>query len=94
MKIYYLLIIMFISSCGESNSNEPTQCSVVDLNSCGEDKFCFFEDGQCNGDGTCKDKPEVCTEIYAPVCGCDGITYSNPCFSYGSGMSIRKVGEC
>ncbi len=35
----------------------------------------------------------VCTEIYDPVCGCDGITYGNGCHASCNGVSSVK-GEC
>jgi hypothetical protein len=44
--------------------------------------------------GTCEEMPFVCPEVYEPVCGCDGETYSNACFAQQQGAQISYEGEC
>ena len=36
----------------------------------------------------------VCIEIYDPVCGSNGITYSNSCFTQAAGVYEYSLGEC
>ena len=36
----------------------------------------------------------VCLTVYDPVCGCDGVTYSNSCYADGSGVTSYVSWEC
>lgn len=63
---------------------------------CSEGEFCKLPPGSC-----CCDYQGVCTPIAGgcplymdPVCGCDGLTYDNPCFAEMAGQSIDYWGPC
>jgi len=70
-----------------------------DLGQCPDGEFCQYDVGSCGAEGTygtCTSIREagVCAQLYAPVCGCDGITYYNSCESESAGVSIASEGEC
>ncbi len=61
------------------------------------DTFCEFPPGTCevaDNFGECVPISNACPDIYDPVCGCDGLTYSNACEARQASVSIDHAGEC
>lgn len=53
--------------------------------------------GACGGadlPGVCVPPADACGEIYQPVCGCDGRTYSNDCERLRARAQINHEGPC
>jgi hypothetical protein len=59
---------------------------------CAADSFCSGT--TCGGAGTCARRPEACTALYQPVCGCDGRNYGNACAAANHGIRVASSGEC
>ena len=60
---------------------------------CAQGEYCHKEEG-CEGSGVCLMRPDACTEQWVPVCGCDGITYSNTCHAEAAGANVAFAGQC
>ena len=65
---------------------------------CAADEYCRFPDGNACGrggvSGTCQKRPEICTKEFMPVCGCDGMFYSNRCMAHMGGTDVDFEGFC
>jgi hypothetical protein len=65
---------------------------------CASDLFCQHQAGALCGaadaPGECVAIPEVCADIFDPVCGCDGVTYGNACEAAANRAGILELGAC
>lgn len=79
-------------------SHEGESCGGRGLRPCADGLFCSYPAaaicGRADGTGTCARRPEMCTALYDPVCGCDGLTYGNSCSAASAGISVSVRGAC
>ena len=64
---------------------------------CDAGLWCQMPAGQCgvaDGVGTCAKAPEICNQIFRPVCGCDNRTYGNDCERQAQKVAKAHDGPC
>jgi Kazal-type serine protease inhibitor-like protein len=93
-----LLAPTLLGARGCTTAVVGSECGGLQGISCGPTLFCdFAADAACGAadqTGTCRERPDACAEIFAPVCGCDDQNYENACAANRAGVSVASTGDC
>jgi len=61
---------------------------------CPGEEVCDVHGCWTGATGTCVPAPGACSDLYEPVCGCDGATWGNDCARLSAGVALDHDGEC
>jgi Kazal-type serine protease inhibitor domain len=76
-----------VAGTGGTSCTSPSGCATA--------QYCDFSNNRCTGAfGSCQARPQGCTANVDPVCGCDGVVYSNACLAAAAGTDISDLGGC
>ncbi len=75
-----------ITNCIGGNICVKKQLECEENSDCARGEICV--------EGFCKVESCVCPEIYAPVCGENGVTYGNACYAGCDNVVVVHEGEC
>lgn len=92
----YCLLMQNGVAAWDSQAGCENLTTCNEHNDCSQGWICAKPLGQCDAAGVCQPPPESCaaSQIWTPVCGCDGNSYSSYCVAQESGTSVASMGAC
>jgi hypothetical protein len=90
-------VVMFAGAAPADAAKVGEMCGGILGLTCDAGLWCDPAPGQCGGAdvaGTCVQVGQFCPRIAAPVCGCNGRTYSNDCERQKRRVGKRHDGRC
>ena len=81
-------------TAGARTCGGPRDLTCRKADDCAAGSFCQKPAGACDGAGVCAAQPQLCSDIFDPVCGCDGHTYPNACSASAAGVNVASSGQC
>lgn len=77
-------------------------CGGIAGLACGAGLFCDYAvdaggtgcTGISDASGVCVSKPDVCADLYDPVCSCSTRSYSSACEAHAKGAAVKHTGLC
>jgi hypothetical protein len=90
-------ITLLLGLSGSAGAKVGAKCGGLSNLTCGAGEFCEHATGACSPpdlEGTCARVADVCAQIFLPVCGCTGRTFSNDCERRRDRVSKAHDGKC
>jgi len=87
------------SCAAEHAACTGTSCGGFIGATCSSGEYCDYPAsgvscGAADGSGACTARPAGCSRVLDPVCGCDGVDYSNECIAHLNGTDVGSFGTC
>jgi hypothetical protein len=104
-RLPWLALGVLLTGCPEHGSGGARPdgggslrpCGGFAGTSCTAAEWCDFGRNTCGaGDeqGTCRARPSGCDDLFAPVCGCNGLEHANECAAQAVGVDVNASGSC
>ena len=91
------MLALFCTVNSASAAKVGEKCDNFAGGRCGRGLWCDRDPGQCglaDRQGTCVKVRQLCFQLYRPVCGCNGKTYSNDCHRIRAKVAKKHDGKC
>jgi hypothetical protein len=98
MRLIGLVFLLSLGSAPAWAVKLGETCDGIAALRCYQGLWCEHPAGQCkfaDGAGACaQEEGLACDALACPVCGCDGLTYSNDCERRSKHVQLDHTGEC